>query len=248
MKRILRGFAIGFILIILTAACAPAGAEEALFEASAVLREGDAPTLFSVYPSAEHAEGFPDDPALYVQVTPPDGEPYTFLFPSTESGDMEFLPLLQFADMNGDRLMDVEAVFALGASNLFCTYYLFDPADGRVHYAATLGMLANAYYDADLNVILSQVSDGAATQYYSLFAVVDGVPLLVRTASMDATVPQGDDTVLLTQVFSADTGEVLLDESVPFTGDQSAVWNAQYEKMMQVLLESYGGGSATEQP
>lgn len=246
MKRKLRVLAIGLIMILLTAVYAPVSAETALFEASVALKEGDEPTLFSVFTSAEHAEGFPDDPALLVQVTPQGGTPYTFLFPSYEGDGAGIVPLLRFADMNGDGLLDVEAVFALGASNLTCTYYLFDPADGKVHYASVLGALANAYYDAVSGVILSQSSEGAVTQYYSLFDVAEGVPALVRTATMDAA--QGDGTTLITQVTSADTGMLLLDESVPFTGDQSAVWNAQYEKMMQVLLEGYGEGATSAQP
>lgn len=248
MKRKLRVLVIGLIMLLLTAVCAPVSAETALFEASVALKEGDEPTLFSVFTSAEHAEGFPDDPALLVQVTPQGGTPYTFLFPSYEGDGAEIVPLLRFADMNGDGLLDVEAVFALGASNLTCTYYLLDPADGKVHYASVLGALANAYYDAVSGVILSQSSEGAVTQFYSLFSVAEGVPALVRTATMDGTVAQGDGFLLLTQVTSAVTNEPLLDESVPFSGDDSAVWNAQYEKMMQALLEGYGEGATTEQP
>lgn len=248
MKRELRFLAIGLTTILLAAVCAPASAETALFEASAALKEGDVPTMFSVYPSAEHAEGFPDDPALLAQAVTPDGEFYSFLFPSYESGDTGFLPLLRFTDINGDGCLDVEAVFALGASNLSCTYFLYDPADGRVRYNAELGLLSNAYYDAERGVILSQVSDGAATQYYSLFDVAEGVPALVRTATMDGTAAQGEGYLLLTRVISAKTGEVLLDESVPFSGDQSAVWNAQYEKLMRALLEGYGEALTSTQP
>ena len=89
-------------------------------------------------------------------------------------------------------------------------------------------------------MILSQVSDGAATQYYSLFDLAEGVPVLVRTAWMDA-VPQGDAYMLSINVTSAITGEVLLEDSVPFQDDESALWNAQYERMMQVLLDGYAG-------
>ncbi|HPJ02527.1 MAG TPA: hypothetical protein PKU80_06785 [Candidatus Limiplasma sp.] len=247
MKQNLRRLTLGFLCLVLAALILPAYADSALFEAAVSLQSGAEPTQFRVYASTEHAAGFPDDPALLAEVTPPAGDPYTFLFPSDESNQNDILPLLRFTDMNGDGNLDVEAVFVLGASNLTCTYYLFDPADGQMHYSAVLGALANAVYDAQLNVILSQVSDGAATQYYSLFDLAEGVPVLARTAWMDA-VPQGDAYTLSINVTSAITGEVLLEDSVPFQDDESALWNAQYDRMMLALLDGYAGIPATEQP
>ena len=144
MKRKSRRLILGLICLVITAVTMPAFADSALFEASVSLQSGAEPTQFRVYASTEHATGFPDDPALLAEVTPPAGDPYTFLFPSYESNQNGLLPLLHFTVMNGDGNLDVEAVFALGASNLTCTYYLFDPADGQVHYSAVLGALANA--------------------------------------------------------------------------------------------------------
>lgn len=248
MKRSLRWLVLGCFIFMLLAAYAPAGAEGALFEAEAALQEGEAPTLFSVYPSADPAEDWPDDPALQVQVTPPDGEPYSFVFPSYEGYETgSLLPLLSFADINGDGFVDVEALFALGASNMTSTYYLYDPADHRLHYSQVLGALSNAIYDPQEHIILSQVSDGAARQYYTLFGLRDGAPVLLRTACIMAVLT-GETYVLQTGVSSAVTGAVLLDESVPFAGDESAVWNAQYEGMMQALLANRESDLNAAQP
>ena len=247
MKHTLRILVIGLCLLIVMSSLAQA-ATEPLFEASVALAEGSEPTQFSVFPSEEHAADFPDDPACRLQITPPDGQMYTLLFPSYESAESDLVPLLRFADMNEDGFLDVEAVYILGASNLTTTYYLYDPADGKLHYAAALGVLSNAFYDAELGIILSQNSDGAATRHYTLFDVREGVPVLTRTALMDATVQQGDGFVLITQVKSESTGEFLLDETTSFDGDESAVWNTQYEQMMQTLLEGYGEGLTPQQP
>jgi len=226
---------------MLAAACASADTEKALFEADIALAEGQATTHFSVWTSTEHAEAFPDDTALLARVAPPDGEDYSFLFPSYEGSDAyAMVPLLRFADMNGDGLVDVEALFAQGASNTSSTYFLYDPADGRLHYSAELGILSNAVYVAEEQVILSLVNDGAARQYYSLFGFMDATPALLRTASIEAF-EANESPYLQISVASAVTGDMLLEETVSFNGDQSAIWDAQYMRMMQAFYNDIYG-------
>ncbi len=249
MKRSLRWLILGCISCILMASCAPAGAESALFEAEVALQAGEEPTLFCVYPSADPAEAWPDDPALQAQVAPPDGEPYSFVFPSYEGNETgSMVPLLRFADMNGDGILDAEALFALGASNLTSTYFLYDPADCRLHYSPVLGALFNAVYDPGKHIVLSQINDGAARKYYAVYGFREGVPVLLRTAYMEASITEKDDDVLLTSVTSAVTGAILLEESVPFSGDDSALWDAQYERLMQALLENCESDLSLAQP
>jgi hypothetical protein len=76
----------------------------------------------------------------------------------------------------------------------------------------------------------------------------EGVPVLLRTANMEASITQEDQYVLLTSVTSVITRALLLDESVPFPGDDSAVWSAQYERLMQVLLENLESDLSSAQP
>jgi len=226
-------------LLALCLCCAllPAGAlaaPDVLFEASVALQDGAAPTQFSVTKSDADAEDWPDDPILQIAVTPPDAPGYTLVFPSQESAEFAIAPLLHFTDMNGDGSLDIAALYVMGASNVFYTYFLYDPADQRLHYASQLGILANAAYDADHNVILSQVSDGVMLQYYTLFGFADGQPAALGTAYMEEEETEQGST-LHTNV-TAQSGEVLLD-TVLSCGDHATVWNAQYEAMMQVLLD-----------
>ncbi len=234
MKNI-KGFLIVCLLCLtLLPIGAFAAAAEPLFEAAVSLREGDAPTQFRVTQSAEPAADWPDEAALAMEVTPPDAASYTLLFPCMEGVEYDIAAqYLYFEDMNGDGILDVGALYAQGASNISYTYYLFDPADGQLHYASQLGILSNAYYDPDKQVILAQENDGVMLQYYSLFGFADGTPVALGTAEMEV-LEAGKSFSIHTLVQAAD-GAVLLDETVPFDGANADTWNAQYEALLQIL-------------
>lgn len=227
------------IVCLLCITLLPAGAFAAaaapLFETAVALRDGDAPTQFSVTQSAEPAAGWPNEAALAMEVTPPDAESYTILFPCMEGVEYDIMAqYLYFDDMNGDGILDVGALYAQGASNISYTYYLFDPADGQLHYASQLGILSNAYYDPDKQVILAQENDGVMLQYYSVFGFADGTPVALGTAQME--VLEADKSFSIHTLVQSASGEVLLDETVPFDGSSADTWNAQYEALLEILM------------
>ena len=250
MKNLKRFLILAFLCCTLLPLSAFADAAEPLFEASVALQEGAVPTQFRVTQSAVSAPAFPDDPALAMEITPPDGESYTILFPSLEGyvgGPLA--PLLRFEDMNGDGILDVNALFVMGASNVSSTYYLYDPADQHLHYAAPLGILSNAEYDPDRHIIFSQESDGVMRQFYFVFGLQDGQPVGLRSASLEVpcwssrlrsasleVLEEGEAFRIHTRVITA-TGDTLLNDLVPFDGSDSTIYNKQHEDMMQMLLE-----------
>jgi|GEM_PF-3594242 len=236
MKNLKRFLILAFLCCTLLPLSAFADAAEPLFEASVALQEGAAPTQFRVTQSAVSAPAFPDDPALAMEITPPDGESYTILFPSMEGyvGD-HLAPLLRFEDMNGDGILDVNALFVMGASNVNSTYYLYDPADQYLHYAEPLGILPNAEYDPERHIIYSYESDGVMRQYYSVFGLQNGQPVGLRSASLEV-LEEGEAFRIHTRVITA-TGDTLLNALVPFDGSDSTIYNKQHEDMMQMLLE-----------
>lgn len=142
--------------------------------------------------------------------------------------------LIRFTDINGDGFLDVEALYAQGASNVFCTYFLFDPAGQRFHYAAVLGILANAAYDADRQTILSQISDGVLHREYALFGFANGQPVALGTADIEELDEEQGCTIQCSVTAADDT--VLLDTTTAYDVCDSTAWNTQYETLMQVLL------------
>ena len=58
-----------------------------------------------------------------------------------------------------------------------------------------------------------------------MFGLRDGDPVLLRTASMAASLTESDDYILLTHVTSAVTGTVLLDEAIPFSNGLQPIRN-----------------------
>lgn len=81
MKTAKRWLILGVCCCLLPAG-AFAAAPDVLFETSVALYDGAEPTQFRVTQSAESAADFPDDAALAMEITPPEGDGYTLLFPS----------------------------------------------------------------------------------------------------------------------------------------------------------------------
>lgn len=240
MKRLSIGILIGCLCL-----SGAAHAQPPVFDCDATLRRGMPPMRFQVYATGEMDSE--DMPIYRMEITAGDGTQLPSLtFPSREGTDGLAL-LLRFVDINLDGYQDVEATRAMGASNLYSSYFLYDPAANAFELCPALDCLSNYALYPGQRLIFNHEQDGIATGIYSLFVINEEKPVLFRRASI--LFDQGDDgtSAIRARVveYGLDGSEaVLLDESHPPTEDE-ADDQARYVRCMQLL---WSGADPGEPP
>lgn len=170
------------MLLALLAPVAALAQDAPLYERAVRLQRGMPALRFAVYADAASVPEYPDDPACRVVITREDGS----ALPELRFGYLggaEMVELLRFHDFNFDGYLDVEALYVPGATNVTCTYFLYDPqADAFAPCPALSELSAYELYPQQ-KLIYNSIHDSAATGVWQLYAVENGQPRLIRQVS-----------------------------------------------------------------
>lgn len=240
MKRML-GWCLCLALCAALLPAMGACAETPVFTASVALSLGAEETAFAVYASDEPFEGG-DGAFVYRLEYTKKGEtaPRALTFPCF--GETEMVPLLRFVDLNFDGHLDLEALCVMGATNLYCTYFLNDGDDAGFTYAPLFDTLSSYDLYAEQRMIVNYQHESAASGVYTIYRYEEGalLPYVYRVASFlsdydeqtqtlsyrdfvaeyDA---QGNETVLLLKTRSADF--------------DTEAWQVWYDERMALLFD-----------
>ena len=105
---------------------AKASAEEAAFSATAKIHDSLPEMTFSLYPTGRAAQDDDGFPIWKLQVTSKDGVINDDLELSSLQDQWQYMQVLNFADINFDGFLDIEALRVSGANNKYSTYFLWD--------------------------------------------------------------------------------------------------------------------------
>ena len=180
MKRILA--LMGTLLLLLAPAALAQDAPA--FERTLRLCPDGAPLTFAAYPLGERLPEYPEDNAYRVAITRADGTSLPELRFACAGGE-ETAALLRFRDFNFDGYLDVEALYALGASNIRCTYFLYNAQADAFARCDALAELSSYYPYPRQKLINNSVHGSAVTGVWQMYVVENDQPRLLRQVAAD---------------------------------------------------------------
>jgi hypothetical protein len=159
---------LGLLLALPIALAIPvlsAGAEEAAYTAAARIHDSLPEMTFSLYPTGRVTQDDDGFPIWKLKVTSSAGVVNDGLEVASVQEQWEYMKALNFADINFDGYLDIEAHKVSGANNTYSTYFLWDknkfvPAQGCGRLSAyTLHPENKRIYNYGLNSALTGIGE-----------------------------------------------------------------------------------------